>query len=517
VERGVKMKKITIKPKSKKSDTPDAQDPAVAATPKQKEDAQVEPKHTKAETQPAKSEPQGEPQDATTPKAEDQQPSQAMDRKIPDSALGNGVPESVRNIGKPLSDDLSMIEEMIKKDKLDDAITSINKLKEANPNNETLLFFASKLWYLKGNYIMAWKPLDEIVAANPINLDAYNMKGLIFESMKKYDLALRTYQRCIDLEPDSGVSWYRKGNVLKKLGRDDDAKKALTKAEELGIAGVIEWITPLPEGKKEVFVPKISPGEVIKNEPTSKDAKDKIEDRRVPIENQPIPAPEPKAETAFQEEDIGLLMDKALAFDKEGKRDDALLVANEILHKQPDNYKAQFIKIKYSDLNPSDKINNLKKYLEKNEGSLDGMRLMADLLIDTQKLNESVTVLEQIVDKYPREAESWKKLITTLIQLGRTQDAEEHYNNAHRFIPGRIKDFKPLFENKPGKASAKGSEKMDDMSGLLTIPGVSLSKAKILTEHGLTTKEDLRNISEEKLGAIPGIGEASAKKIKNNL
>ena len=61
----------------------------------------------------------------------------------------------------------------------------------------------------------------------------YNNRGDDFYYKEKYDLALKTYEKAIELKPDYAEAWSNKSFALAKLGRFDEALKASEKAIEL--------------------------------------------------------------------------------------------------------------------------------------------------------------------------------------------------------------------------------------------------------------------------------------------
>ena len=191
-----------------------------------------------------------------------------------------------------------------------------------------------------------------------------------------------------------------------------------------------------------------------------------------------------------------------------------MLSLQDMLWLDSGNTKAHLIKIKYTDNSIDDKITNLESFLEANKSSYDGLKYMVELFISSNQKEKAVSILEELVEIYPRDTDSWKLLIETLVDLGRDYDAEEHYNNAHRFIPQEIKKIKSPRDN--GKQS-KDEDKQTDLSELLSTPGIGLAKAKVLYEAGYTTQNSLIEATFEELCQIPGIGENAAKKIMDGL
>jgi tetratricopeptide (TPR) repeat protein len=58
-------------------------------------------------------------------------------------------------------------------------------------------------------------------------------KGDQFYKNNSYDLALRCYNKAIEINPLEADVWHNKGDILKELGRSTEADAAFAKAEEL--------------------------------------------------------------------------------------------------------------------------------------------------------------------------------------------------------------------------------------------------------------------------------------------
>jgi tetratricopeptide (TPR) repeat protein len=332
------------------------------------------------------------------------------------TATVQGIPAVVQSPPREIASGVSQIEDISGRN-LDEALSMAKELLAKNPGSEALSFQISRIWYLKEKYIMAWKPLDEMAVANPANIDIYNAKGKIFERMGKEEIALRAYDRALELDSDSGATWYRKGKLLAKLGKDDEARRCLEQASSLGVGGIQEWYEPLanPQAKPLPAVSTAAPAAGA------------------------TPEPAPAADSGPSIPD---LISKMQEEEKAERLDAASSIANEILAKDPENIKARIVIIKANAASPEEKLNQLGGVLSKDPGSLEGMKLKADLLIKVNRADEGVAILEDIVDKYPRDAECWKLLIETQIAKGRLDDAEDNYRKANRFIRDKMGTIK---------------------------------------------------------------------------
>lgn len=76
--------------------------------------------------------------------------------------------------------------------------------------------------------------LEQALAAEPGNADAWFQRCGAFAQQNRLDEALASIDRCLAVAADAGAAWSRRGGLLKDLGRPADAVVALRRAIELG-------------------------------------------------------------------------------------------------------------------------------------------------------------------------------------------------------------------------------------------------------------------------------------------
>lgn len=69
---------------------------------------------------------------------------------------------------------------------------------------------------------------DEILAETPDQIDALLIIGEIAEANENYEQALAIYKRVEALDSVNQVARYNQANVLRKMGKETDAEKALS-------------------------------------------------------------------------------------------------------------------------------------------------------------------------------------------------------------------------------------------------------------------------------------------------
>ena len=87
--------------------------------------------------------------------------------------------------------------------------------------------------YYKGKYELALKAFDKTIELKPDFADAWSIKGTVLGQLGKYADALQAINKAIELKPAFAEAWYNKGIILGKLGRYNEGLQAINKAIEL--------------------------------------------------------------------------------------------------------------------------------------------------------------------------------------------------------------------------------------------------------------------------------------------
>ncbi len=95
-------------------------------------------------------------------------------------------------------------------------------------------------WYYKGviyesleEYLLAIRHYRKAVEINPLFAQAHNNLGYCYKEMHFYSYAIDEYRKAIELIPDRAGYYYNLGNALTHLGRIDEAYLAYKRAVEL--------------------------------------------------------------------------------------------------------------------------------------------------------------------------------------------------------------------------------------------------------------------------------------------
>jgi tetratricopeptide (TPR) repeat protein len=88
-------------------------------------------------------------------------------------------------------------------------------------------------FYQSNEYELALKAYDKAIELKPDYASAWDNKGFALAKLGRYEEVLKAYDKAIELKPDYATAWDNKGFALAKLGRYEEALKVIDKAIEL--------------------------------------------------------------------------------------------------------------------------------------------------------------------------------------------------------------------------------------------------------------------------------------------
>jgi regulator of sirC expression with transglutaminase-like and TPR domain len=109
-------------------------------------------------------------------------------------------------------------------------IKELNDFIAKNSSNADAYYNRALLFEQKGNLPMAAKDYTRAVELNSNHAEAYFNRGLVFSKMKKYELAAKDFDAFLSLNPRSFEAYCNRGNVNYQLGKKDLAVSDYTSA-----------------------------------------------------------------------------------------------------------------------------------------------------------------------------------------------------------------------------------------------------------------------------------------------
>ena len=123
--------------------------------------------------------------------------------------------------------------------------SQVDYMSDRNTNNKpsTLTVVASKLkaavaYESAGKYESALMLLEEALALQENNLDAWLIKGVIYGKLGRCSEALKCYDKIIEVDPTSSDGWRLKSAVYTSMNLHDKAVETLSKAVQLDPANL---------------------------------------------------------------------------------------------------------------------------------------------------------------------------------------------------------------------------------------------------------------------------------------
>ena len=137
---------------------------------------------------------------------------------------------------------ISKILELIKTKQLYSAEKECLKLLDENNKNYEYYNIYSIVCYQLEKYDLAIKSWKKAIEINPRYSFGYNNIGKAFLNLKKFKDALENFNKTLEIEPDFFEAYNNRGNVLTNLGRPNEAIKNYNKAIELNPKNISSYI-----------------------------------------------------------------------------------------------------------------------------------------------------------------------------------------------------------------------------------------------------------------------------------
>jgi tetratricopeptide (TPR) repeat protein len=111
-----------------------------------------------------------------------------------------------------------------KNQKYDEALDLYTKAVVFNPSDKITMLKIANIYKLKGNNAKAISFYDKIISIDKDSTDAYFNKGLVFANQKKYDDAIKCFEKVTELTPEYPYAYY---SLAMAYELKDNPKKAI--------------------------------------------------------------------------------------------------------------------------------------------------------------------------------------------------------------------------------------------------------------------------------------------------
>jgi tetratricopeptide (TPR) repeat protein len=91
---------------------------------------------------------------------------------------------------------------------------------------------------MAGDYQLARALFDQILEAEPDNVNALIGKGNVYDLQGNYSGALECYNSAIECDPYNAEAWYARGVTLKKTGAVEEGLNNIQKGISLSIGDI---------------------------------------------------------------------------------------------------------------------------------------------------------------------------------------------------------------------------------------------------------------------------------------
>jgi tetratricopeptide (TPR) repeat protein/ADP-heptose:LPS heptosyltransferase len=113
-----------------------------------------------------------------------------------------------------------------------DAVKNCEQALSIDPNHADALHLMGLLSFDKGHYDLAVEWIARAIRQNPTAEYLQHLGGAL-QHLKRYDDALKAFDKAVQFRPDSAELWRSLGNVLLQLNRDNEALLSFQRALQL--------------------------------------------------------------------------------------------------------------------------------------------------------------------------------------------------------------------------------------------------------------------------------------------
>jgi tetratricopeptide (TPR) repeat protein len=102
-----------------------------------------------------------------------------------------------------------------------------------NKSNKKSLLKKANKYFEEGKYEKAMESYDKLIELDPQSFYAWSNKGFIYSLTKKDDDALKCFDKALEIDSYNADVWFLRGLVLSKIKKPDEALESFDKALDL--------------------------------------------------------------------------------------------------------------------------------------------------------------------------------------------------------------------------------------------------------------------------------------------
>ena len=375
------------------------------------------------------------------------------------------IPTPIVHIGNPSKQQVDGLIALYTQGKLQEAVVQGTTLASQFPNDPTIPNILGAIYSGLSRYEEAITSYKKAIELKPEYAEAHSNLGVALNKLRQHEEAVRSYDKAIELKPNYIQAYNNLGNVLNELGKNEEAIKSFNKAIELN-----------PNYAEAHSNLGIALSDLAKYE------------EAITSYNRAI---ELKPDDAEAHHNIGNVLNIL------GDYEEAITIYNKAIELKPDFAEA------YSNLGVALNecgrneiaIISYKKAIELRPGYSEAHNNLGNALNELGYLEEAVTSYNKAIELRPEDTKAHINLGNALNELGYLEEAITSYNRAIELKPDFVETYYnlgvALSTIKPPDFSATLAKNFLDILTFGTVirPKSIAGSIIILLKHHDTIKE----------------------------
>ncbi|MHA1115893.1 MAG: tetratricopeptide repeat protein [Candidatus Heimdallarchaeaceae archaeon] len=113
---------------------------------------------------------------------------------------------------------LELAKQMMEQQLYEEALSILEKGLKENPSNKDFLWLKAKILFITGKFNETIETLSSLILLEKSNAKAYELMGETYRCLNNLEVAEEYYQKALELDSNSFVSWLGKGKIAYHKG-----------------------------------------------------------------------------------------------------------------------------------------------------------------------------------------------------------------------------------------------------------------------------------------------------------